>query len=108
MIAAIIAGCYALAALFAARVLYGRWRSELMALGSFEHYCNNCRTLRYALATDREAAMRAMAAAVAWPLTLLVFAVVFRPPPTATERAAAEAKLKSRIAELEKELGVQP
>ena len=106
MIAGVVLGCYAVAWLLTARVLYGRWRGELTRLDGFDHYCRECRSYSRSLASDHETVIRVIVAALFWPLTLMVFLVVFRPPPTAAERAAAEKKLKARIAELEREAGL--
>lgn len=106
MTSGIVLGCYAVVSLITARLLYARWRGEMKALGGFELYCRKCRAYAASLASDHETVLRVIIAALFWPLALLVFAVVFRPPPTAAERAATEARLKARIAELEREAGL--
>ncbi len=100
MTAGIILGCYGLAWLFTARLLYGRWRGELVSWSSDSWNKHKAR--------EPETAARAMMAALAWPLVLLVGFVRFRPPPTAAEQAAENARLTGRIAELEREAGIRP
>ena len=107
-------GAYALAWLLTARRLYARWRDD-WAMSA--HCCP-----AHGLPSDRyqkccydaradapaPAAACAMAAALLWPGVLLVALVRFRPPPTAAERKAAEVKLRARVTELERELGMKP
>jgi hypothetical protein len=95
MIAGIVTGCYAAAWLLTARLLYGRWRGE------WQNYRG-----QYSLPSYVAAAV--MAIAVVWPLVWCAALVMFRPPPTAAERATAEARLKARVAELEREAGITP
>jgi hypothetical protein len=119
MIAGIVLGWYALAWLATARALYGRWHGRITGARD----CNTHgtekererRVLRHGPCCydethtgNGENAAFAMLTALLWPLVLFTAAVRFRPPPTAAERAAADAKLKARIAELERENGLTP
>ena len=115
--AAILTGAFA-AWLVTARALYARWRG----LTRGKRDCNTHGSTRYRVhrccydqtrSADGEAAALAVLAALAFPLVLLVALVRFRPPPTAMERAEAQArleerneKLQARNAELERELGI--
>ena len=118
MITAIVPGCYALAWLLTARLLYSRWRGS----GTGNRQCRQhgtaeLRRLRYqrvrccydaAPGSDGENAACAMAAALIWPLVLLTAAVRYKPRPTAMEQREAQERLTARVAELESELGITP
>jgi len=124
MIAAIILGCYAVAWLFTARLLFARWRqAEIGSRYCETHGSATSRRLdaRYPFGTkpvkccldqpgwaDWFAASAAAAAALIWPAVILAVAIRFRPPATAAERAAENAKLTKRITELERELDLPP
>ena len=97
MITGIILGCYAVAWLFTARVFYGRNRGEWVKDG------HTTRTV-----APGQVAAGAMALALVWPLMWCAALVMFRPPPTAAERAAENARLTKRIAQLEREAGIRP
>jgi hypothetical protein len=110
-----LSGCYALAWLVTARLLYARWRGRLDG----RRDCNKHGRQRTRLTSarccyddtstsDGENATFAMLGALFWPVVLVTAVVRFRPPPTVAERAEVEAKLKTRIAELEREAGVTP
>jgi hypothetical protein len=108
------AGMYFALWLLIARRLYARWReSEHKNLPCPRHgmpprmsYYKCCYD-KPAVESSAAAAL-AMAAALLWPMVLLTALVRFRPPPTAAERAATEARLTARVAELEAELGMKP
>jgi hypothetical protein len=102
MITGIVLGCYAVAWLFTARVLYGRWRGVIKPR---PFQCWSCWS-DLGAARDAEVAAWAIIAGALWPAALLVALVVFRPPPTAAEQAAENAKLTKRIGDLERELNL--
>lgn len=106
-----------------ARRLYGLWRG--CATGKRE--CRRHGTVPYrrivgpdccydyTAASDGEAVLYAMAAAVFWPVVCLVALVRFRPPATVAERKATAKALREqvadrdkRVADLERELGIRP
>jgi hypothetical protein len=104
MLTALIRGVYAVVWLLTTRWLYGRWRGALRPFTS-SSWCDKCfGNARHV--GEPETAARAIITGLAWPLALLVVTVVFRPPPTAAERAEAERRLRARVAELERELGI--
>jgi hypothetical protein len=90
---ALLACCYALPWLPAARKLYGRWRGKL-------EFC-------YDDLSDGSVALLAMCAALVWPVAVLAALVMFRPPPAAADLAKAGEEQRRRIAELERELGLR-
>ncbi|MFC9287247.1 hypothetical protein [Streptomyces sp. NPDC057052] len=112
---------YAVADLYAARHLYGRWRARkidkefkrtsiIYGRRSDEERLREAH--RYWAETDRPFVMvGALAAATAWPLTLAAL-VLARWMDSAPTRASAELQadrdqMARRIAELERELGIK-
>ena len=115
-----IAGAYALIWVYTSRWLYGRWhcsRPARKVVGRYvvvvdpsppagaviERFADP--DLRWSIGVLTFASM---VLSLAWPMVWLTALVRFRPPPTAAERAAAEAELKARITELEREAGIRP
>jgi hypothetical protein len=113
VIAGIVIGCYAIAWLVTARVLYGRWRAKSIDhnVGSFSY------TTKRAVASwneiDRGPVMAgALGLALIWPLALLALPVIAfmdsAPQLSQAELRDRLAERDRRIAELEREAGIRP
>ena len=110
---------------FVARKLFCRWRPSRVPLcNGGQHYnkwgsltqghTDGCYRRRKADLTrvhidrDSQAAGWAAFAAVAWPFVLIGFALMARPPELPEEQARRVKELERKLAEMEREAGVDP
>jgi hypothetical protein len=116
MIAGIVIGCYALAWLYTARLLYGRWRANGIDHNR-EHLPYVCPDTAKAIDSwneiDRGPVMAgALALGLIWPLTLIAVPVIrFIDSAPQLSQAEMRDRLRARdrrIAELEREAGIRP
>jgi hypothetical protein len=115
MIAGIILGCYALAWLYTARALYGRWRAKGIDRRLKDRYLasTTAASIDAWNEIDRGSVMiGALAVALLWPLVpafiLLIRLMDGSPQLSRAEMRDRLAERDRRIAELERENGLTP